>query len=90
MDELMNLALENKWDDVIGILKNESPLTADAFVTKFFVVNGNTYPYEKWTDEQTEAFKELDSPERRTEYYLAKGEDNLTHEEWLDFKNCNP
>lgn len=87
MDEIMKLALENKWDAVINELKNNSPLIADAFFQKYFAERENShFPLDEWTKEQEKEFRQLASREYRINYYLKKG--ILTEEEWQDFKAC--
>lgn len=89
MSKIMELASSKEWDKVLEILKNNSPIFADDFMREYFGTHKNAYfPLEEWTEEQEKAFRELASRKYRIEYYLKKGEDNLTEEEWQDFKAC--
>jgi hypothetical protein len=89
MDKIMKLALEDKWDAVISELKNNSPIIADAFFQKYFAARKNShFPLDEWTKEQEREFRQLASREYRINYYLKKGMENLTEEEWQDFKAC--
>lgn len=90
MEKLLSLALEEKWDDVLAILKTESPVKTDKFLKEFFNVRKDAfYPYEKWNEEQKAAFREIDSPEYRINYYLSKNEEELTDDELADLRACD-
>lgn len=90
MDELMELALKDKWDEVIAILQTKSPVLCDEFLHKFIIEHNNgEYPYKKWTEEQRIELKRLDSAEYRTNYYMSKDEDDLTDDELADLRACD-
>lgn len=83
--ELIEKAKLNKWDEVFDVLENEPPRMYDTFMREY-ILKHNNGEYPDFDDRLQERSRWLDSSERRTEYYNNIPEDEMTDEDWDDFK----
>lgn len=86
IEKIVQLAIENKWDEVFNILEKEPPHVFDRALHEYCIRTACDTFGENLTDGQSERCRWLDSSERRIEYYNSIPEDEMTDEDWADFK----
>ncbi|MBE5851175.1 MAG: hypothetical protein E7298_13750 [Lachnospiraceae bacterium] len=88
LDTMMELAKNHEWDDLFDILEKHSPHVFDwvmhTFITKYN--KGDFDIDELFTKEQAERFRWLESSARRVEYYNTISDEDMTEDDWADFK----
>lgn len=88
MDKLIELAVNQEWDKLFDILEKESPRLFDEVMHNFITKQnkGNFDPDELFTKEQKERYRWLESSNRRVEYYNTLSDEDMTDDDWADFK----
>ena len=86
MEELLKLAIDGKWNAVLEKLKDESPLTLDRFIGEYCRATNCDDFGDNFTKEQRHLLRELSSSDRRVEYYKKIPIEEMTDEEYADYK----
>lgn len=88
MNELIEMALSGRYDEMLDILEKMPPRMLDRFCN-LFCKDGHDVYYdleEHFTDKQLEKFKWLASTERAREYLMAIPDEKMTDQDWFDLR----
>ncbi len=88
LDTIKILAQNHEWDDLFNILEKQSPHVFD-WIIHTFITEYNKGKFdidELFTAEQAKRFRWLDSSARRVEYYNTLSDEDMTDDDWADFK----
>lgn len=91
LKEIIDMAVDQKYDELIEELEKLPPRSFTAFY-KAFSDTGKDLYYdleEKLTEEQRKKFRWLGSSEREREYLLSIPEGEMTEQDWFDLKTTD-
>ena len=88
-EDIVRLCEADQWDEAFELLKDRRPYVLNVVMRAYFERSGNDGEYldEHLTQEQRDTLRWLDSSKRCIEYYENNvPEDEMTEEDWADFR----
>ena len=85
-DYVVQLLVENRWDDAFDYLEKERPWLLDISLGEFCRRTGCEGIDDLMRPEQIQRYKWLESSKRRVDYYMQIPDEEMTDEDWADLR----